>query len=225
MLSLLPLLIVLQAADARPVGVGPAPSPVPIAWEFELRFLDPQRIEVQIAGQREEYWYVVYTVENRSGTTQRFYPTFQIVTEDLNVIDTDLGVSPLVFEAIRERHRITHKYLVHPTEGIGDLRTGDDHALESVAIWRTSDLAANNFTMYVAGLSGETRLVRNPVYDPDSPETIVLDTPRGGPRDVSVNPKTFTLRKTLEVTYRLPGSPAGRAAARPERSLVRWIMR
>ena len=51
--------------------------------------------------------------------SQRFYPMFQIVTEDLKVFDTDIGISPLVFETIREQHKVTHKYLVHPTQAIG----------------------------------------------------------------------------------------------------------
>lgn len=148
-----------RAAEDEALGVGPAPSPTPISWEFEFQFLDPRRIEAQINGKTEVFWYMVYTVVNTSGRTQRFFPTFQLVTEELKVLDTDTGIPAVVFDSIAERHRLTHPRLVHPTKAIGDLRAGNDYALESVAIWRQGDVKVNNFTIYVAGLSGETRFV------------------------------------------------------------------
>jgi hypothetical protein len=206
-------LLAFQPATA-PVGKGPQPSPTPISWELDLRFLDPQRIEVQVPGASapEVYWYMVYTVTNHSGRTQGFFPTFQLVTDDLHVVDTDMGISALVFEAIRERHRRTHPDLVHPTKAIGDLLTGDDYARESVAIWRGVDSDANRIAIYIAGLSGEARVMANPTFDPARPE---------GPE----NPKQFTLRKTLEIRYNLRGDAAARTLVEPERAGIRWIMR
>lgn len=209
------------------VGIGPEPSPTPVSWELEFKFLDPRRIEIQLPGrqQPEAFWYMVYTVRNTSGRTQRFFPLAQLVTEDLHVIDTDMGINPLVFQAIRERHKVTHPYLVHPTEAIGDLRAGEDYARESVFIWRPLKVNINNFTIYVAGLSGEAQYVRNPAYDPDRPETVKIAGPDGREREVTVNPKYFTLRKTLEIRYALPGSPSTREQAQPERERLRWIIR
>lgn len=210
-----------------PVGVGPEPAPTPVSWEIDFKYLAPRRIDVQLAGsdKPEVFWYMVYTVTNTSGTTQYFYPTFELVTEDLRVIDTDMGISPLVFDAIRERHRITHKYLVSPTKAIGELQTGADYARESVAIWRASDLNVTQFTIYVAGLSGEARVLRNPAYDPDQPETKTVVADDGYPREVTVNPKYFTLRKTLQLGYTLPGSPQARGQIEPRLDAARWIMR
>jgi hypothetical protein len=207
------ILLAMQPAS-QPVGRGPEPSPMPVSWELDLRFLDPQRIEVQAPGAPgpEVYWYMVYTVTNHTGRTQRFFPTFQLVTDDLRVVNTDMGISALVFDAIRERHRYTHPDLVHPTKAIGDLLTGDDNALESVAIWRGVDSDAHSLAVYVAGLCGEARQMKNPTFDPARPE---------GPE----NPKQFTLRKTLEIRYNLPGDAAARALVEPERVGVRWLMR
>jgi hypothetical protein len=207
----------------EPPGAGPQPAAVLVSWELEFRFLDPRRIEVQVPGRSEPetFWYVVYTVVNKSETTQRFHPMFQIVLEDLTKVSTDVGISPLVFEAIRERHRITHRDLVDPTHAIGDLRSGEDNARESVAIWRGVDLTGNSFSIFVQGLSGETRLVSNPNYDATLPETrkLVRD---GREVEVTVNPKHFTLRKTLEIRYRRPGPQS--AQSEPERESTRWIM-
>lgn len=209
------------------VGIGPKPAPTPISWELDFKYVPPRRIEVQLAGsdQPTTYWYMLYTVTNTSHTTQRFYPTFELVTEELRVIPTDMGISPLVFNAIKERHRITHKYLVHPTKAIGDLRAGDDYARESVAIWPASDLNVSRFKIYVAGLSGEARVLRNPAYDPDQPETRPITGDDGRQRDITVNPKYFTLRKTLELSYTLPASEYARQQIEPRLDDARWIMR
>ncbi len=209
------------------VGIGPEPSPTPISWEFDLQYVPPRRIEVQPSGaaERQQYWYMLYTVTNTSDTTQHFYPTFELVTRDLQVIGTDIGISPLVFEAIKERHRITHKYLVHPTKAIGDLRTGADYARESVAIWRADDIRGSEFTIYVAGLSGEARVLRNPAYDPDGPETKTVVGDDGREREVTINPKYFTLRKTLQLRYTLPASERARGQIEPRLEEARWIMR
>jgi len=221
------LLCVFQATGD--VGTGPEPSGTPVSWELEFKFLDPRRLEIQLPGsdRPEVYWYMVYTVSNPSQRSQRFFPLFQLVTEDLRVIDTDMGISPLVVDAIRERHKITHKYLVHPTQSIGALLTGDDNARESVAIWRDTDLTLklNTFTIYVAGLSGETRLVRNPAHNAQQPESRKVTGPDGQEREVASNPKYFTLRKTLEIRYTLPGSPRAHPEVAPERGDARWIMR
>jgi hypothetical protein len=217
------------AAEEREpsVGVGPEPSPTPISWEFEFKYVPPRRIEVRLSGvnQPQVYWYMLYTVTNTSHTTQRFYPSFELVTDDLRLIETDMGISPLVFNAINERHKITHQYLVHPTEAIGELRSGDDYARESVAIWRASDLSVTEFKIYVAGLSGEARVLKNPAHDPDQPETREITGDDGRRREVTVNPKYFTLRKTLQLGYTLPASEQARQQIEPRLDDARWIMR
>jgi hypothetical protein len=216
-----------QQQTQEPVGVGPEPAPTPISWELELKFVDPKRIEVLLPGQTKPtvYWYMLYTVTNPGDRTQLFVPTFQIVTEDLRVIDTDMGISPLVFDTIRELHKATHPYLVNPTRAIGELRTGDDNARESVAIWRDVELSANNFSIFVAGLSGETRFVKNPKFESKAAETRKVVGADGREREVRVNPRFFVLRKTLEIVYALPGSPDLRGESGPQRQAARWVMR
>lgn len=233
--NLLTLLATLQLATGgdpvaaqQSVGDGPAPAPYPLSWEFELKYLDPRRIEVLLPGRSEPetYWYMVYTVINKSDRTQQFFPQFEVVTDDLQVAEADMGINPLVFAAIKERHKITHPYLVHPTEAIGPLQVGDDNARESVAIWRDVDLTRSpSFKVFVAGLSGENKVVKNPSYDPGKPETVKQVDQQGVEREVPVNSRYFTLRKTLEIDYQLPGSLDQRRRGAPQRLRQRWILR
>lgn len=221
------LLLAQTQGKPAPIGDGPAPSALPIAWEHKFDFLDLQRIEVQLPGtsETEIYWYMVYTVTNTSRTSQHFFPIFQIVTEDLRRIDSELGISLLVFNAIREKHRPSHPHLVHPTKAIGPLGVGDDNALESVAIWKQFDLNVNNIKVFVAGLSGEKQFLPNPGHDPDRPSRATVTGPGGRTRTEEVNPRDFVLRKTLGIAYHIPGPPARRPAVKPQRTAIRWIMR
>ena len=87
----------------------------------------------------------------------------------------------------------------------------------------------NNFSIFVAGLSGEAYAVKNPAFDPQSKEnsSVELEIRPGGPAKASFpsNPKLFTLRKTLQIDYTLPGSAEARGLVDPVRSRVRWVMR
>lgn len=211
------------------VGEGPQPALNPIAWEIAIAFEDPKRIEVQTPRGREVYWYMLYTARNTSDRTQQFHPTFQLVTEQLRVWNTDVDVFPVVFGAIRELHKQQYPYLVSPTQAIGPLKTGDDNARESVAIWRETDAVINNFSVFVAGLSGEAYAVKNPAYDPTLAEhaAVELEIRPGAPAKATfpANPKFFTLRKTLRIDYTLPGSAETRGFADPRRMRVVWVMR
>lgn len=229
--TLIVLAVLWPAAAAQaqvlgePVGEGPKPAARTIAWEFDFRYVDLRRIDVHVGNRTQAYWYMLYTVSNPSSQTQRFYPQFEILTDSLDVLPSDVGIPAAVYEAIRERHRLTHKYLVHPTKAIGPLRSGSDNAIESMAVWPATAVQSNDFTVYVAGLSGEARLVPNPAYDPDQPEAKRVPGPLGRPQAVVVNPKAFTLRKTLAISYKLAGSAATRGFAQPMPVRVTWIMR
>lgn len=229
MTSLLPLVMLCTAplAPQDSVGTGHEPSPIPISWEIKFDFLDLRRIEVRSpdTGRVGTYWYMVYTATNTSDRAQHFYPLFQIVTEELRTTESDIGIDPYVFDVIKELHRQTHPYLVHPTKAIGDLPAGADNARESVAIWPQIDLNVNRFTVYVAGLSGEKQFVPNPAYAPSQPETVTGTGPDAKVRERIVNPRFFTLRKTLEIPYTIPGSPATRERNQPQRGHIRWTMR
>lgn len=230
MVTLAPFLLftaLLASPAAVDVGEGPKPAMRPVAWQFEFTFLDPRRIEIQRPGaaQPEVYWYVVYTVSNPSQRAERFFPIFQIVTEDLRVIDTDVAIGLDVFDAIAARHKDLYKYLVPPTKAIGALLSGDDNARESVAIWRGVDLTENDFSIFIGGLSGETLAIVNPTAKPAETGTgdKVIGQSGADPNRPPAN--IFTLRKTLEIRYTLPGSAEARKHALPEREIVRWVMR
>jgi hypothetical protein len=199
---------------ATGLQAAPAPSLAPVSWELKFRFQDPQRVSVYVPGQAQPvvYWYMLYRIENLSRQEVEFYPQFDLVTDRLEVVKSELTVSPEAFQAIFRRANNT--LLLPPHKVTGKLQRGQDRARHGVAIWRDFDAKARSFTVYVSGLSGETKRVKNPTFDPDKPED-------------EKNRRYYTFRKTLAVPYAFPGSKQTRTRVKPERvpNGQKWIMR
>lgn len=216
MLNLIPLLsIAIAAPAAGPVlHAATQPSIAPLTWQLNFRYQDPQRVSVMLPGQKTPavYWCMLYTVDNPSDEDVEFLPSFELVTDTLQVVPSEVRVSPEAFRAIQRRSG--DPLLVTPDRAVGPLLRGEDRARHSVAIWRNIDPKAREFKVYVSGLSGEMSRVKNPTFNAEKPE---------GPD----NRRFFTLRRTLEITYKLPGGDSARASAVPERQTgdPKWIMR
>jgi len=220
------VVVVAGCLVAHAVAV-PRPSLVPKSWQLQFDFVDPQTITVQLPGEKapQTFWYMLYTVINKSEREVQFLPRFELMTNRMQVMPGDPGVHPMVFEAVKRRHRGTHPLLVEPVKVMGRLLRGPDNAKHSVAIWPQIDIRANRFAVYVAGLSGESVLVKNPSYKRGEPEYVVKKLKSGTEMRIPVNPRYFTLRKTLAIEYVLPGDKKTRATARVGRLSKKWIMR
>jgi hypothetical protein len=202
------------------VCLGPAGGAAPDSqsdrsvWKLDFAFEDPARISITLPGDVEPttYWYMLYTVTNSTERDIAFFPTFDLVTETLDVVKGGDAVSPRVVGAIRALHRKRYPFLVDPMKVSGPLRQGVDNARTSVAVFRNFDPDANRFTVFVAGLSGEIERVPNPTFDRDKP---VSDS----------NSPFFLFRKTLAIEYDLPGDQRTRREAVPQRTNQEWVMR
>ena len=193
---------------------APEPRISADAWELTIRYEDPKRVSVYVPGEEKPivYWYMLYKVVNEGRDEVEFYPDVQIVTDALDVVHAERQVSPEAFRAIQRRAQ--DPLLTPPHKMAGVIRRGKDRAKHGVAIWRDFNENAKNFTVFFAGLSGETQRVKNPAFDEESPES-------------DENPRYFVLRKTLAVPYKLPASPQARRSVEPERVLggQKWILR
>ena len=205
----------------------PKASPVPKSWNLTFHFSDPQRINVVVPGhqQPQTHWYLLYTVVNDSGREVEFYPRFEFMAGTGQRFNNEIGVSPVVFEAIKKRHAKTHPFLQSQTEIIGRLLQSADQAKDGVAIWPDFSAISDKFTIYVSGLSGDSMLVPNPGYNPDQPQTVQEKLADGTTIPCVVNPRKFTLHRTLAIRYDLPGDARTRARAKPVRTGQEWVMR
>jgi len=190
------------------------PSVVPVSWQLRFRFEDPRRVSVFLPGRTEPvvYWYMLYRVENPGPVEVDFLPRFELVTDTLKRVPSQIRVSPEAFRAIQRRSG--NPLLVPPERAVGRLLCGRENARHSVAIWPDFDPQARGFRIYVGGLSGESRRVPNPAFDPSKVES-------------ETNKRYYVVFKTLEIPYKLPAGPATRMEVRPVRESdeQRWIMR
>jgi len=200
----------------RPALAFPKPSVYPIAWQLKFKHSAPKRIVVTPTGSNTPvaYWYLTYTVTNLTETEQRFLPVFEMLTGEGTVIRSDKDVPPAVFDAVKKRER--NKSIESADKIAGRLLIGEDQAREGVAIWKEPQPRMGTFHLFAGGLSGESVYVK----DGDVVERIDwLKMPEAERK------KLTTLRKTLDMTYQVPGDEI-----RPEEDVVNlvkeeWVMR
>ena len=197
------------------VGVAQAgPEVSATDARLDFTFSDPQRIAVTLPGAERPttYWYLLYVVTNRTGSDLEFYPTFELVTDTLKVVEGGAEIHPAVYDAIAARHKKEHPFFAPPWKVMGKLLQGEDNARSSAVVFREFDPEADGFTVYVSGLSSHLERVVNPGFDASAPES-------------DENPRFFILRQTLAVGYELPGDPETRGEVRPVRRSRNWVMR
>jgi hypothetical protein len=194
---LLPSLLLSAAARAD----HPKPSTFPVAWELDFQHEKPQRIVVQTESDTvaKAFWYVKYTVTNKTDTEQTFLPMFELLTEDGRVIRSDKNISPKVFEQIKKTEH--GKFLIAPLQVGGELRLGEDEAKESVAIWEEPTPEMGSFSIFVTGLSGENARIKDP------------------------NGKNVILRKTRQLNYLIRGDEFYPGEDEVNANPEAWVMR
>lgn len=193
---------------------APEPAKATKTWDLDFEFHDLARISLTLPGDSSPttFWYLLYTVTNSTGRDVPFYPSFELVTDNLGVITGGDNISPSVYEAVIARHKHAYPFLVGPIEATGKLLQGSDNARTSMAVFREVPADVNSLTVYVAGLSGDVARVPNPSFDGNRPET-------------AENAPFFALRKTLAIRYDLPGDPRTQRSATPIRRSMEWVMR
>ena len=193
----------LLCASTALIGVDsaaayPVPKPVPTAWELKctpggLRlFADP--------ADGKLYWYMTYQVQNSSGRDQIWVPDVTLFSDTGVISKAGVGVPGRVSESIRALQG--NPLLETQDEIIGDLRQGEEYARDGLAVWPVQNDRANEVSIFVAGLSGETAREFHPVTG----EAIIL-------------------RKSLHLKFMVDGDLEGRLAMPATLMASEWVIR
>jgi len=186
---------------------------VATSWDLGFEFHDPQRITLQLPGDVEPttFWYMLFVVRNDTGREVDFYPSFELVTDTLRVVEGGDNISASVYEAIAKRHEKEYPFFAPPWKVTGTILQGEENARTSAVVFRGFDKEASAFKVYISGLSGDLVRVANPnMGASDSP---------------GMAAPYFILRRTLAIHYGLPGDPVTRSMATPVRRDREWVMR
>jgi hypothetical protein len=203
---------ILAAVAAGLCVAAPEPAVVqrPGHWTLEVRYEQPQQIVLPWGPNGEtRFWYMIVTVTNRTGRDVEFYPRCDLMTDTFQIVLAGRGVSPAVFEAIKQRHQSRYP-LLEPLQAVANrVLEGEDNAKDIAVVWQDFDTQALGFKVFITGLSNETAVVPHPVaVDPTTRQ-----------------PVPVYLRKTLELTYGLRGDPALRSSVEVAPKGQDWVMR
>lgn len=195
---------------AAPAFAAPEPNPVPTRWQLDV-IPGPLRVltvDVPEVGPRA-YFYMPYKVVNNTGDDLYFAPVFELATDEGELLRSGRDV-PTV--AVREAmNRLANPFMVEPIQAIGTMQQGEEHAIESIAIWPAPNLSVDRVSVYAAGFSGETK-------------RIPLPTPIPGGEDGEEISEVL-LRKTLMLVHQTPGELTRAGNSPLTRVEQRWILR
>ena len=179
-------------------------------WTLETKYEHPQQIVLPWGPNGEtRYWYMIVSVTNRTGQDAEFYPQCDLMTDTFQIVPAGKGVTPAVFEAVKQRHQSRYPFL-ESLQTVGNrILQGEDNAKDIAIIWPDFDTHALGFKVFITGLSNETAVVPHPV---------TVDQATGRPVPVY-------LRKTLELTYALRGDPVLRPSVEVVYKDQDWVMR
>jgi len=208
----------LAGQDQDKAGTYPKPLTVPLQWQLEIELGDFRPIAVRLPDKKEDqiFWYLRYTVTNRSGDDRVFVPEVILYTDTGEIVRAGKQTPMAVFNKIKALYN--DPLMKIPTAMTGKLLQGEDNAKSSVAIWPDFDPNAGKVSIFLGGLSGETTSVNLP-----APIIVVEPDWRGQERTVTKD--KLLLVKTLELQYAIPGEKAARRHLAPKLTKQHWVMR
>jgi len=128
-------------------------------WVLDFKFKDPRLIKVNIPGRGEKIcWYVWYQVINNTKEPRLFVPDFELVTNDKGKVYKD-QVLPAVQKAIQQLEDPTDYLKIKNSVTIASepipvsKPNATPIAVTGVAVWDDVDSDANQYSIFIAGLS------------------------------------------------------------------------
>ena len=127
-------------------------------------------------------------------------PKLPLFTDDGEILEAGRDVPTRVSEELLEL--LGNAFLQDQNEVLGDIFQGRENAKEGLVVWPANNLKVNELSLFVAGVSGETARVKNPITS----EEVIL-------------------RKTLQRDYLIPGNAPARGTKPVDLVSESWILR
>jgi hypothetical protein len=202
----------------------PEPSLYPIEWELKFDHKTPRRIVVDDprSGRRNAYWYMTYSVTNPTDKPVEFTPSFQLLSQNSKSFDpvrSDLAIPPAVFQTIFNREG--NKFLESHHKIQGTLNPGEEQSRDGVAIWPEPQTRMGKFDVFVGGLSGEYTILKK-----KDGKFTQIDLKKAAEELKGVpEADRLTLRKTLQLTFQVPGDEVRPGEDPVIKKGQKWVMR
>jgi len=191
------LAVMVLSACAMAAGY-PKPAAVPYRWE--LNFVPGDLRLYRDPESSRYFWWFTYSVTNRTNGVQLWAPSLVLYTDTGEIIQAGKEVPGNVTEDLLDM--MNNQFLEDQNAIIGDILQGKEHMKEGLVVWRANSLAVNEVSLFIAGTSGETARVKNPVSGSE-----------------------VILRKTLQRNYLIPGDATARGSEPAQLVSEEWVMR
>jgi hypothetical protein len=176
------LCLVIFSAVPPQAQAYPEPAIVSTSWSLDVTVRAPEAISIEdVDGSIRWFWFISYQVVNPTDQDLLFIPEITVANDLGEIITAGENVPPTVFSAIKKR--LGNPLLLSPIEVVGKLLQGEDFAREGVAIWPVAEGDVDAFSVFFAGLNGETQDVVNPLTG-----------------------ESVLVRRTLMLDYKSPGN-------------------
>lgn len=180
---------------------APEPEIVPSAFQLDFSCNQPRPIAIRSPeGNIQWYWYLLYTVTNKTGSDHLYIPDITIAYDDGAIVQAGADIPATVFKTIEQKEK--NPLLLSPLEVVGTLLQGDDFAKTTVAIWPHFGPDVKEMRIFIAGLSGETAKLT-----------------------IKGQKEPALLRKTRMLIYEVPGTGTHPQDQVLKRKSDTWIMR
>ncbi|MFI4861269.1 MAG: hypothetical protein ACIAXF_11370 [Phycisphaerales bacterium JB063] len=201
-----------SAQEEKSSGV-PEPELVTSSWMLTFTYDTPRTIAIEMPdGSTQWYWYMTYQVlndpriRNNNRESILFIPDIIIADDRGGIQHANRNISPRVFPAIKRLLR--NDLLESPAQVPGNMLPGEDYIKESVAIWPVSEDDVDEFTVFIAGIYGETCTIPHPVTG--EPMTEPVTNPRTGEPVLNADGEPETrpiyLRRNRMLRFSTPGT-------------------
>lgn len=195
------LVVVLSVACLLAGGLAPQPDALSRRWMLDTTFGPLRVLSVETPAGPRAFYYMTFKAVNNSGREQVLAPSFELVDGDGVITRAGRDVPSEAVAAAMAR--LNNPLLQDPISTIGPIGTGIENAKEGLVLFAAEDLTPGPVTVYAAGFSGETALVRPP----------------------GEGARLVILRRTRELRFHDPGDLGGRRDVPLDLVESGWVMR
>jgi hypothetical protein len=159
-MRLLPTILILVIATLVGTAVGyPKATDKAVRWQLTLDTGDLRFYRDKVTG--DGYWLLIYEVTNETGDEHHWIPSFDLVTDQGEIIADGEGVSRQVQLDLLEI--FGDPLLESQSDASGPLLMGEENAVRGLVIWKAGHEDVNEVQVFASGVSGDTADVLHPI--------------------------------------------------------------